>query len=168
MVALILKEALQERRARNSAYSLRSFARDIGVSPSFASMLINGRKRLSLDKAFHISKAMRMNEEERIEFLRAVAESSCPDLELMQDLRKVFTHGESVENSEGTLLQAHRRPLRELKSEVLVESTSQGPSIEGRDQFRISINTNESKRNELINLVNEFRNKIKSLEQVSN
>lgn len=165
-VANILKGALAERRTRNAAYSLRSFARDIGVSPSFASMLINGRKRLSLDKAFHISKAMRMNEEDRIQFLRAVAESSCPDMELMQDLRKVFAlPSETGGEPPAGLLKSHSATLRELNAHVTINSQTHGRTMEAKDQFNLSVRTDESKRPEVIEMVNEFRERLRQLEQ---
>lgn len=43
----LLKENLSERVASNPAYSLRAFARDLGVSPQQLSNVMNGRKGLS-------------------------------------------------------------------------------------------------------------------------
>lgn len=40
----ILQAALKRKQQRQPAYSLRAFARDLGVSPAFASKLINGQK----------------------------------------------------------------------------------------------------------------------------
>lgn len=43
-----LKEELRLRQRKNAHYSLRSFARQIGVSPSYLSMVINGQKEASV------------------------------------------------------------------------------------------------------------------------
>lgn len=42
-----LQEELVLRCQRNPAYSLRSFARSLGVSPSFLSKVLNGRRRIT-------------------------------------------------------------------------------------------------------------------------
>lgn len=47
-----LQEELILRCNRNPAYSLRSFAKAIGVSPSFLSKILNGQRRIT-DEVFH-------------------------------------------------------------------------------------------------------------------
>lgn len=47
-----LQEELILRCKKNPAYSLRSFARTLGVSPSFLSKLLNGQRRIT-DKVFN-------------------------------------------------------------------------------------------------------------------
>lgn len=44
---LILLQEITERRARNPAYSLRAFARDVGVSPAALSQYLNRKRELS-------------------------------------------------------------------------------------------------------------------------
>lgn len=56
---VFLKEELQRRASKNPAYSLRAFARDIGLTNSHLSMTLSGRKRISAETAEQI--AQRMN-----------------------------------------------------------------------------------------------------------
>lgn len=44
----MLNEEFEKRKARNSAYSLRAFARDLGVSKTTIGEVINGGRRLSI------------------------------------------------------------------------------------------------------------------------
>lgn len=54
-----LKALLAERVARNSSYSLRSFAKTIGLAHSTLSLVIKGTKSLSLERCMDV--AMRLN-----------------------------------------------------------------------------------------------------------
>ena len=65
----ILKESLQERVAINPRYSLRAFARDLGVSPQQLSNVINQRKGLSEKAAEQIA--------EKLGFTRQQAKLFC-------------------------------------------------------------------------------------------
>lgn len=56
----ILNEILEERSAANSAYSLRSYARDLGVAPSTLSEVLSGKKGLSTTLANSIAKKLRL------------------------------------------------------------------------------------------------------------
>ena len=47
----LLVEHLEERKVKNQAYSLRAFARQMGVSPSTLSEVVRGRRRISRDLA---------------------------------------------------------------------------------------------------------------------
>lgn len=57
-VSDLLKDEFKARCKANPLYSLRSFSRDIQVSPSFLSEILRGKKRVSPDKALSISKAL--------------------------------------------------------------------------------------------------------------
>jgi hypothetical protein len=52
--APILKTVYRERTTRSPAYSLRAFARDLGVSHSLLSLVMNGRKALTIASALKI------------------------------------------------------------------------------------------------------------------
>ncbi|MGZ3796604.1 MAG: helix-turn-helix domain-containing protein, partial [Pseudobdellovibrionaceae bacterium] len=54
----ILKSELRTRQKSNSSYSLRAFARDIQLSPGYLSDLMKGKKKVSVDTAMKISKAL--------------------------------------------------------------------------------------------------------------
>ena len=51
----ILKAELETRVARNGTYSLRAFARDIGLSPASLSLVMNGKQGLSRTAAARIA-----------------------------------------------------------------------------------------------------------------
>lgn len=59
-----LKAALEARCAQNPRYSLRAFARDLGISPSRLSDVLNGRYGLSRAAAAQIAKFLGMNARE--------------------------------------------------------------------------------------------------------
>lgn len=71
----ILHQELIHRRERNPAYSLRSFGRDLGISPSALSGLLHGKKGLSAEKADWLAKKMGLNPMERELFLLSVRAS---------------------------------------------------------------------------------------------
>lgn len=54
----LLQEELFRRQEKNAAYSLRSFARDLGISPSYLSLLFSGRRGLPLKLALRIVRKM--------------------------------------------------------------------------------------------------------------
>lgn len=56
----ILNEILAERSTANSAYSMRSYARDLDIAPSTLSEILNGKKGLSKTLANSIAKRLRL------------------------------------------------------------------------------------------------------------
>ena len=44
---LLLKDELQKRKEKNRSYSLRAFARDLGIGATSLSDLFNGKRKLS-------------------------------------------------------------------------------------------------------------------------
>lgn len=70
---VLLSEKLEERCARNSRYSLRSFARDLGISPARLSDVLRGRYGLSIESAKVIADKMGLNESEISHFCDLVA-----------------------------------------------------------------------------------------------
>ena len=50
-----IREAYAARRVKNATYSLRAFARDLGVSHPLLSQVLNGRRPLTLKQAHKIS-----------------------------------------------------------------------------------------------------------------
>src|ERR1700744_175480 len=55
---LILRRELVARIERNPHYSLRAFARDLGVTHAYLSMLINGKRRLSVSVAARLEESL--------------------------------------------------------------------------------------------------------------
>jgi uncharacterized protein (TIGR02147 family) len=68
----ILKDDFERRKLKNSSYSLRAFARDIGLLPSRLSDVLNGKQGLSDEKAVSIAQKINLNEEEKDYFLNLV------------------------------------------------------------------------------------------------
>ena len=69
MIQEILLGELVKRKARNPIYSLRSFARDLGISPGHVSSLINKRKPVTMKQAIQIMLKLNMSPSEQRDFL---------------------------------------------------------------------------------------------------
>ena len=60
----ILKETLVERQKVNASYSLRAFAKSIGLSNSQLSRILNEKQGLSIEKAKHVAEKIGFNKKE--------------------------------------------------------------------------------------------------------
>lgn len=70
----MLMNEFKERVARNKRYSLRAFARDLGVNPGYLPKLFAGKTIPSLETAQDIADRMRLEKVEKARFLKSVAE----------------------------------------------------------------------------------------------
>lgn len=68
----ILQDEFDRRRDRNASYSLRSFARDVGLSPGSVSKILSGQQGLSLLAAKKVAKALDLSQIETKLFCVAV------------------------------------------------------------------------------------------------
>lgn len=68
----IILEVYEIRRSRNSSYSLRAFARDLGLNPTRVSDILNRRQGLSREVAETICEKMGLNEQVKQLFLNLV------------------------------------------------------------------------------------------------
>ena len=68
----ILSEVLSERQASNSSYSLRAFARDIGLSPQQLSNVMNGHRGLSIPVAERIAKELNLDSHQKEFFIQSL------------------------------------------------------------------------------------------------
>lgn len=88
----MLRDELVVRCERNAAYSARAFARDVGLSPSFLSQVLSGRKCLADERARDIASALKWDEEKATRFLLLVrfegAESDAARAEIQADWRR--------------------------------------------------------------------------------
>lgn len=97
-VVRVLQDKLHQIRLRNNAYSLRAYARKLGLSPAALSEILNGRRRVSQKIADRIANALLLNPEERQKFsiaasdlksdkkkLRKIPVESRPKVELSMD-----------------------------------------------------------------------------------
>jgi uncharacterized protein (TIGR02147 family) len=68
----LLREEFDRRRQVNSAYSLRAFARDLGISAPRLSQVLSRKQGLSIEAARALSKKLRISESERDWFCDSV------------------------------------------------------------------------------------------------
>lgn len=71
---IYLKEELQRRKAKNSRYSLRAFAKILSIDNGQLSKIISGKILLSVDLADSISKKLKLIGDDRKNFLTSAAE----------------------------------------------------------------------------------------------
>jgi transcriptional regulator with XRE-family HTH domain len=64
-----VQQEFDQRHQRNAAYSWRSFARDLRLSPSMLSEFLKGRYGLSRAKALHVATVLRLDEENTQHFV---------------------------------------------------------------------------------------------------
>lgn len=63
-----LKNEFTSRKLTNGSYSLRAFARDIGLSPSSLSLILKGSQGLSVERAHKIAHSIGMTERQKAFF----------------------------------------------------------------------------------------------------
>ncbi|MAF92005.1 MAG: hypothetical protein CL674_12110 [Bdellovibrionaceae bacterium] len=66
-----IKEELSLRQRKNPSYSLRSYARDLGMHSSSLSQVLHRKRNLPFSKAQSVVQALDLNEEERTLFLNS-------------------------------------------------------------------------------------------------
>jgi len=69
-VQKLLTRKLSELQAKNPAFSLRAFARRAGLSPATASLILNGKRKISHKLALKICQALMLDPRERAEILK--------------------------------------------------------------------------------------------------
>jgi uncharacterized protein (TIGR02147 family) len=82
MVQNILLAELKSRQGRNPSYSLRSFAKGLGVSPGYLSALISGKKKLTIRQATHLSAALDLSPSAKRQLLFSIAPHLSEEVEL--------------------------------------------------------------------------------------
>jgi uncharacterized protein (TIGR02147 family) len=66
-----LKNRWSERQLSNPAYSLRAFARDLGLNPSQLSLVLNGKRGLSPPVAAQVAQKLELSSSEQDSFIAA-------------------------------------------------------------------------------------------------
>jgi hypothetical protein len=69
-----LKNEFQRRVIKNPRYSLRAYAKNLGIDNGFLSKLLTGKALLSLDLADILTKKLKLMEDDRKQFLLSAAE----------------------------------------------------------------------------------------------
>lgn len=77
----VLRQILLDKIKANSAYSARAFARDIGVSSAYVTMVLNGKKKINLERAMGISRALKLDEHRTMQLVGAVLKENGLSLE---------------------------------------------------------------------------------------
>jgi uncharacterized protein (TIGR02147 family) len=73
-----IRDLFLERRKKNSAYSLRAFSRDLGMSHTLLSLIFNGSRRLSERQILKILPALNLSAKEERAVLRQTQKSRSP------------------------------------------------------------------------------------------
>ena len=68
----VIRQKLQERIESNPGYSLRAFARNLGVDPGFLSHVLKGKRQLSVSRALELTGPLGLNTKEKEHFLNLV------------------------------------------------------------------------------------------------
>jgi uncharacterized protein (TIGR02147 family) len=68
----ILRSFLVRKVENNRAYSARAFARDLGVSAAYVTMILNGKKKINLNRAIEIAQALKLTEKDKESLITAV------------------------------------------------------------------------------------------------
>lgn len=94
-----LKTVLDERIAHNPRYSMRALARDIKISPSRLSQILQGKQGISRDVAQQISKSLQLSEEEEQLFILLAASSDARNKKVREEAKiKIKTIAVGEEN----------------------------------------------------------------------
>jgi len=72
-IKLLLSE-IEKRKAKNPRYSLRAFARFLGMSPSTLSRILSNRQELSHTACKNLMKKLKFNHDDSILFISSIAE----------------------------------------------------------------------------------------------
>jgi uncharacterized protein (TIGR02147 family) len=83
----LLRNELESRQERNGGYSLRAYARDLDLSPSRLSEVMNGKQRLSLKSAEKVSNLIGLSDQES-KLFKTLVELENPSLTKRQSATK--------------------------------------------------------------------------------
>jgi uncharacterized protein (TIGR02147 family) len=86
---LLLKSFLENKKNADKSFSLRAWARQVGVPPSTLSEFLNGHRELNLERLSAISHSLELSEEERVQFLILVISNQVQDQALLDFLRGI-------------------------------------------------------------------------------
>lgn len=67
-----LKEDLSQKQRRSPSYSLRAYARDLGVHPATLSQIMKGKRPLPLKDSANVARVLKLGPKERTLFLESI------------------------------------------------------------------------------------------------
>lgn len=86
----ILNEELGFRRNENPSYSMRAFARDLGINPSQMSEVLGGKTGLSSKKAICVAENMGLNKKETVIFKALVESEHGRSTQIINNAKKIL------------------------------------------------------------------------------
>jgi uncharacterized protein (TIGR02147 family) len=92
----ILKSCLSERMLKNENYSLRAFARDLDITPSHLSEILNKKANLSLKAGFQIAPFIYKNIEDQKLFCKLIEIDNAIDSDKKNELSKQLYNYDST------------------------------------------------------------------------
>ena len=129
-----LQQGFDQRLDKNKSYSLRAFARDLALDPGQLSLILKGKKNLSLSKASDVAKKLYKNPREMILFYHAVEwqlvakeELKKQILERLNSLNAIQLESKSnISDDEfGTISNWYNIPMLELSGLPNFETTAE-------------------------------------------
>jgi len=96
--AQILREIFLEHRARNAAYSTRAYARDLGMSQTLLSLILNGKRPLTLKQASQICVLINMSTEDSQSLMDATLLALPDNSKSLSKLKKIHTDRRAQRN----------------------------------------------------------------------
>jgi uncharacterized protein (TIGR02147 family) len=134
-------EFLIRSRARPS-YSMRAFARDLGVAPSRLCELFQKRTHLSARNAKRISEKLSLNLREQEYFCKLVEASASRSPNLRKEARKVIKRVQN-EKRPRHITEGEFSPISEWYHLVLIELAAQGRLTTDFSMWAKALNLNE-------------------------
>lgn len=82
-----LREVLTQKQSHNSSYSLRAFARDIGIHSSTLSSILNDKRSLPAKMAAEVADKLKLSSKERTLFLESIhgSKASLDDIKIQEE-----------------------------------------------------------------------------------
>lgn len=72
VVAELLAAKFDAMRARNPRFSLRSYARKLGISPGATTEILRGKRRISAKLAARFAERLQLEEQERVQLFDGI------------------------------------------------------------------------------------------------
>ena len=89
----ILREVFLERKSKNSAYSTRAFARDLGMSQALVSLVFNGKRPLTLKQATQISVLLHFPKDKAEQFIESALMALPENSKALKKIQRARRHG---------------------------------------------------------------------------
>lgn len=83
----LLKQHFSERKSKNIQYSLRAFARDLGISPPQLSRILSGKRDLSYRQMLRVGKALGLPRPQIQEYVQKIIVEGSPRAKVASKLR---------------------------------------------------------------------------------